>query len=148
MLAASGIGRADLTNVQALMSRRAFGDVALRELARSDRYRAVRSGSVLMMHKLGFSQVSAGYAVLPLRVSSDSVRRAAPRHSRARDRQRAVDRPPRDAERMVFVTGGAFTSSARAFLDRVPNERLEKPFGPDAVRTLVRRCVDATRRSG
>ena len=35
---------------------------------------------------------------------------------------------PEQAERMVFVTGGAFTAAARDFLDRVPNPRLEKPF--------------------
>jgi two-component system cell cycle sensor histidine kinase/response regulator CckA len=30
--------------------------------------------------------------------------------------------------RIVFTTGGAFTPAARAFLDRVPNPRLAKPF--------------------
>jgi CheY-like chemotaxis protein len=43
------------------------------------------------------------------------------------------------AERVVFVTGGAFTPKAHAFLDHVPNEVLEKPFTPDAVRELVQR---------
>ncbi len=46
---------------------------------------------------------------------------------------------PEQAERMVFVTGGAFTMRAREFLDRVPNERLGKPFDVDALLTLVRR---------
>jgi FixJ family two-component response regulator len=32
------------------------------------------------------------------------------------------------AERVVFMTGGAFTPSARSFLDEVANPRLEKPF--------------------
>ena len=31
------------------------------------------------------------------------------------------------AQRMIFVTGGAFTVAAREFLDRVPNPRIEKP---------------------
>jgi signal transduction histidine kinase len=31
------------------------------------------------------------------------------------------------AGRIIFVTGGAFTAAARAFLDRVPNPRIEKP---------------------
>ncbi len=31
------------------------------------------------------------------------------------------------AERMIFVTGGAFTAAAREFLDGVPNPRIEKP---------------------
>ena len=34
---------------------------------------------------------------------------------------------PEQAERMIFVTGGAFTPAAREFLDRVPNPRIEKP---------------------
>jgi signal transduction histidine kinase len=34
---------------------------------------------------------------------------------------------PDQAERMIFVTGGAFTTAAREFLDRVPNPRIEKP---------------------
>jgi hypothetical protein len=37
----------------------------------------------------------------------------------------------------VFVTGGAFTDAAREFLERVPNARMEKPFTPDEVRSLV-----------
>jgi PAS domain S-box-containing protein len=44
---------------------------------------------------------------------------------------------PETAERMVFVTGGAFTPEAKAFLARVPNERIEKPFDAEAVRALV-----------
>jgi CheY-like chemotaxis protein len=34
---------------------------------------------------------------------------------------------PDQAERMIFVTGGAFTTAAREFLDSVPNPRIEKP---------------------
>jgi CheY-like chemotaxis protein len=45
---------------------------------------------------------------------------------------------PADAARMVFLTGGAFTSEAREFLDRVTNQRVEKPFDPPALRALVR----------
>lgn len=44
---------------------------------------------------------------------------------------------PEQAERMVFVTGGAFTPSARAFLDRVANLRLEKPFDLPQLRALL-----------
>jgi CheY-like chemotaxis protein len=50
---------------------------------------------------------------------------------------------PDQAERMVFVTGGAFTVRAREFLDRVPNERLAKPFDVDGLFSLVRRCMSA-----
>jgi PAS domain S-box-containing protein len=46
---------------------------------------------------------------------------------------------PDAAERMVFVSGGAFTPSAKAFLDRVTNERIEKPFDPQSLRSTVLR---------
>jgi CheY-like chemotaxis protein/anti-sigma regulatory factor (Ser/Thr protein kinase) len=35
---------------------------------------------------------------------------------------------PDHAERMIFLTGGAFTPAARAFLDGVANPRIEKPM--------------------
>jgi hypothetical protein len=44
---------------------------------------------------------------------------------------------PALAARMVFITGGAFTPSARAFLDRPDIRRLEKPFERDTLRALV-----------
>jgi PAS domain S-box-containing protein len=44
---------------------------------------------------------------------------------------------PALGQRVVFVTGGAFTEAARAFLERVPNARLEKPFTPDEVRAVA-----------
>ena len=37
-------------------------------------------------------------------------------------------RSPALAEKIVFLTGGAFTARARRFLEEVPNGRLEKPF--------------------
>lgn len=46
-------------------------------------------------------------------------------------------RRPEMAERFVFLTGGAFTDSTRAFLQRVPNPRIEKPFDLDALEKLV-----------
>jgi PAS domain S-box-containing protein len=45
------------------------------------------------------------------------------------------------AERMVFVTGGAFTDDALAFLERVKNARMDKPFHPRDLRALVQRMV-------
>jgi signal transduction histidine kinase len=45
---------------------------------------------------------------------------------------------PEIAERMVFVTAGAFTSSARAFVARVDNLVVEKPFDTEAFRVMVR----------
>jgi signal transduction histidine kinase len=44
---------------------------------------------------------------------------------------------PDQAERMVFLSGGAFTTAARAFLDEVPNQRLEKPFDTRQLLALV-----------
>jgi PAS domain S-box-containing protein len=44
-------------------------------------------------------------------------------------------------ERVVFISGGAFTAGADTFLDRVTNERLEKPFESDTIRAVVRKYV-------
>lgn len=52
-------------------------------------------------------------------------------------------RAPDAAARVVFITGGAFTSAATAFLDEVGNERLEKPFSASLVRDLVKRLLPA-----
>jgi len=46
-------------------------------------------------------------------------------------------REPALAERLVFMTGGAFTPAAREFLDRVPNARVEKPFDVQDLRALI-----------
>jgi signal transduction histidine kinase len=52
-------------------------------------------------------------------------------------------REPALAARMSFLTGGAFTPRARAFLAEVPNPRLEKPFDPQGLRNFVRALVEA-----
>jgi len=44
---------------------------------------------------------------------------------------------PDQADRMVFLTGGAFTHEARAFLDATRNLRVDKPFNKEALRALV-----------
>jgi PAS domain S-box-containing protein len=44
---------------------------------------------------------------------------------------------PDQAQRIVFLTGGAFTAAARSFLDEVPNVHVEKPFGVRSLRALV-----------
>jgi len=54
---------------------------------------------------------------------------------------------PEQAERMIFITGGAFTAASRAFLERVPNARLEKPFSTAKVRALSARLARAQRAS-
>ncbi len=44
---------------------------------------------------------------------------------------------PARANGIIFLTGGAFTPAARAFLDEVPNQRIEKPFDAQHLRALV-----------
>jgi PAS domain S-box-containing protein len=48
---------------------------------------------------------------------------------------------PRLAAQTVFLTGGAFTTRAREFLDTTPNLRLEKPFDLTKLRALVNGLV-------
>ena len=48
-----------------------------------------------------------------------------------------AENAPDQAERMIFLSGGAFTAAARAFLDGVPNQRLEKPFDTRQLSALV-----------
>jgi two-component system, cell cycle sensor histidine kinase and response regulator CckA len=50
---------------------------------------------------------------------------------------------PAYLERVIFVTGGAFTPVGREFLERVPNSRIQKPFEPRTVRELVQRLVSS-----
>lgn len=45
-------------------------------------------------------------------------------------------------DRIIFCTGATFSTDTRQFFERVPNQILEKPFDPTAVRKLVRRFVD------
>ncbi|WP_158501726.1 two-component regulator propeller domain-containing protein [Vitiosangium sp. GDMCC 1.1324] len=52
---------------------------------------------------------------------------------------------PGVARRMVFVTGGAFTPAARAFMDTVQNARVDKPFDPQKLREQVREWVAKAR---
>ncbi|MBI2392634.1 MAG: PAS domain-containing protein [Deltaproteobacteria bacterium] len=55
-----------------------------------------------------------------------------------------VRRFPEMGPRFVFLTGGAFTARARAFLEQSPNPRLEKPFEAaaliEAIGTAIRRA--------
>jgi PAS domain S-box-containing protein len=44
---------------------------------------------------------------------------------------------PAQANRIVFLSGGAFTSSSRAFLDRISNQRIDKPFDAQQLRGIV-----------
>jgi CheY-like chemotaxis protein len=44
---------------------------------------------------------------------------------------------PGAEQRIVFMTGGAFTPRAQTFLATVPNQTLYKPFTPDQLLQLV-----------
>ena len=55
---------------------------------------------------------------------------------------------PEMAERVVFMTGGAFSVRARQALDNLPNERFEKPFTVPELRALVARRVRTDERPG
>jgi signal transduction histidine kinase len=44
---------------------------------------------------------------------------------------------PEQVPRVVFMTGGAFTQTARSFLDQVPNARIEKPFDAQSLRLTI-----------
>jgi PAS domain S-box-containing protein len=48
---------------------------------------------------------------------------------------------PAQAERIVFVTGGAFTESARTFFENTANHRIEKPFDLKTLRHLVNELI-------
>jgi DNA-binding NarL/FixJ family response regulator len=49
-----------------------------------------------------------------------------------------VQSKPDMSKRMLFMTGGAFTERARAFLESVPNRFLEKPFDLAQLESAVR----------
>jgi signal transduction histidine kinase len=48
---------------------------------------------------------------------------------------------PQQANRMVFITGGAFSERARRFLEEVPNPRIEKPFTSQRILNLINAWV-------
>lgn len=49
----------------------------------------------------------------------------------------AQERDPELARRFVFVTGGAYTTAARRFVERVPNIVVDKPFRMAELRQIV-----------
>jgi CheY-like chemotaxis protein len=49
---------------------------------------------------------------------------------------------PDAARRMVFLTGGAFTTAAQEFIERTGIEPLEKPFDPRALRERIARALE------
>jgi len=58
------------------------------------------------------------------------------------DLQQAIERiAPGHGERMIFLTGGAFTPRAREFLQTTGNPTLSKPFDARILRALVNRLL-------
>jgi signal transduction histidine kinase/CheY-like chemotaxis protein len=52
---------------------------------------------------------------------------------------------PGQEQRIVFMTGGAFTAAAQAFLSRVPNRTLEKPFATETLLQIVATVASSKR---
>ncbi len=52
-----------------------------------------------------------------------------------------VEIAPKQAQAMLFLSGGAFTARAQAFLNRVPNARIDKPFASATLVTRVRQVI-------
>jgi PAS domain S-box-containing protein len=48
---------------------------------------------------------------------------------------------PKVADRVVFLTGGAFTQRVRDYLEGITNPRLEKPIGVEALRNAIAEMV-------
>src|SRR4051812_32784645 len=48
---------------------------------------------------------------------------------------------PEQARRVIFLTGGAFTTTIADFVDKVANSRIDKPFDPHMLRRIVRERV-------
>lgn len=48
---------------------------------------------------------------------------------------------PELAQRMVFLSGGAFTEAARTFLERVPNLRMDKPFDRGQLLSVIAQAL-------
>lgn len=55
-------------------------------------------------------------------------------------------RSPEVANRVVFLSGGAFTDRAREFVERTQNTVLEKPFAPERLRAFVAERLAAQRK--
>ncbi|MDI1446259.1 ATP-binding protein [Polyangium sp. 6x1] len=57
------------------------------------------------------------------------------------------ERMPESNERIVYMTGGAFTQEARSFLAQAPNRCLEKPFSPADLEEILRAIAPRARAS-
>jgi signal transduction histidine kinase len=54
---------------------------------------------------------------------------------------RLSETAPEIADRVLFLTGGAFSTRAAQFLDSVKNTRLDKPFDPAVLRKAVAKAI-------
>ncbi len=54
-----------------------------------------------------------------------------------------AERAPEQAERMIFVTGGAYGADSQAFLEGVTNPHIEKPFDIELLQSTVRSRIEA-----
>ncbi|MBI5533851.1 MAG: PAS domain S-box protein [Deltaproteobacteria bacterium] len=59
-----------------------------------------------------------------------------------------VQHHPQLARKVVFVTGGAFTPTAREYLENVSNVRIDKPFDPTNLQKMVAEWVAASKARG
>lgn len=57
-----------------------------------------------------------------------------------------AEHDPALADRVVFISGGAFTPLASEYVERVKNLRLDKPFDPARLREVISERVTAARR--
>jgi CheY-like chemotaxis protein len=55
---------------------------------------------------------------------------------------------PALAERMIFMTGGAFSGHAQAFLERVSNPCLTKPFDSKQLLSLIQESMSEVGKEG
>jgi two-component system, cell cycle sensor histidine kinase and response regulator CckA len=52
-----------------------------------------------------------------------------------------AEKQPAETQRIVFVTGGAFSPTAREFIASIPNTALEKPFDRKALNAVLARLL-------
>ncbi len=58
--------------------------------------------------------------------------------------EQIVERHTDMLDRIVFMTGGAFTERASEFIERVNAQRIDKPFDITTIRTVIREKLDPT----
>jgi signal transduction histidine kinase len=92
---------------------------------------------------LGFSDVRQALAHLAMDTEFDALvcDVMMPQLSSAEFYSELCMLSPRLAERVIYMTGGAFTQAAQQFLASVNNPRLQKPFKPRELSALVRDLI-------